>query len=118
MCLTAHDIAAWCECTRENILRIERIALKKLRAQLRAKNLGRELSETTPERRPDDGEITRQLSVPRDSVEIPLKRWLSEVAKREGVSPNAISMRLYRHPELMPAVRRVNGRVVMVQIAA
>lgn len=117
-CLTAHDIAAWCDCTRENILRIERIALKKLRALIRSRNLGRELSATAPARRPDDGELIKRIRVPRDSVEIPLKRWLTEVAKREGVTPNAISMRLYRHPELMPPMRRVNGRVVMVQIAA
>jgi hypothetical protein len=116
--LTAHDIAAWCDCTRENVLRIERRALMKLRNIMRARNLAHEFSVIAPKRRPDDGDLIAQIRVPRDSVELPLKRWLLEVAKRENVTPGAIWMRMCRHPELKPPMRRINRRVIMVQIAA
>jgi hypothetical protein len=113
---SAYEIAAWCDCTAKAIYQIEARALRKLRRLVRsgASALCEELSETAPAR----ARVVTAPRVRRECVEVPLKQWVAELAEREGVSRGAIYMRLYRHPEKMPAVRRVNGRVVMVQLRA
>lgn len=118
-CFTAADIAAWCDCTNKNILRIEARALKKLRAILRlgTRPLSEELSEVAPKKHRSH-RFTGLVLAPTPATEMPLKQWVMEAAEREGVSLSAIYMRIYRHPERMPAIRRVNRRVVMVQLEA
>lgn len=118
--LTAADIAAWCDCTRENILRIERRALKKLRAKIRCgeRTVSEELNDAAPKKMRADrftGLVAAGVSAaPR---EISLKQWVMEQATREGVTPGAIYMRMYRHPEKAPPMRWKNGRVVLVKLA-
>ena len=118
-CFTAHDVAAWCDCTNKNIIRIEQRALKKLRAKLRLgdRPLSDELSEVAPKKHRSD-RFTGLVLPPAPVTEVPLKEWVIDAAAREGLSVSAIYMRLYRHPEKMPALRRVNRRVVMVQLKA
>ncbi len=59
------------------------------------------------------------------ACEMPMKQWVAEVAEAEGGMPHAIAMRLSRgkNPNYFgrgampyPEVRRVNARVVMVQV--
>ncbi len=47
--------------------------------------------------------------------EIPLKQWLAEEAKREGVSPGAIDSRVRQGKYSNLELRRVNKRVVWVR---
>jgi hypothetical protein len=114
---THADIAAWCGCTPRYIGMVEQRALRKLRAAVRRgveSSLSEELSETAPPRTPTE----MVMPVDPDTVEIPFKRWVMNHAGQEGVSASAIYMRLHRHPELRPPMRRVNARTLMVQLAA
>lgn len=110
------EIAAWCDCTEVRVRQIERKALMKLRRLVRRGEsaLCEELSETAPARTPS---VMAPRAV-RETVEMPFKQWVAEEAARCGVKPGAIYMRLLRHPEKRPAMRRVNRRVLMVQLAA
>lgn len=48
--------------------------------------------------------------------EIPLKQWVSELAMAERCSTRSVYMRLSRGQIKYPPVRRVNARVIWVQV--
>lgn len=101
------DIAAWCGCSREYIRQVELKALVKLRNALRDQRLVAEMSETAPKMMADEA-----------PKEIRLKDWLKRESVRQGIKPQGVYSWLRRHPEQRPPMRRVNQRVVMVQVAA
>jgi hypothetical protein len=48
--------------------------------------------------------------------EVPLKRWLADMADKNGVFPLAIWKRVWRYHTLpAPKLRRVNRRVIFVK---
>lgn len=50
--------------------------------------------------------------------EIPLKQWRCEEAKRLGISPRSVAVRMSRgkYPELQTRLRRVNARTIFVRL--
>lgn len=48
--------------------------------------------------------------------EIPLKQWLAEIAEAEKRQPHSIYMRMRRGRIPTPPMRRINARVVLVQV--
>lgn len=108
-CFSAYEIAEWCGCTAKAIYRIEKRALMKLRAAMRWRDILPELSDTVPKRQPAEAWLVRPN-------EIPLKQWLEEEGRREGVSARAIYMRLRRGQAKWPEIRRVSKRTLLVQL--
>lgn len=53
---------------------------------------------------------------PAPRVEVPLKQWCAEEALRLGITPNGVYERMRRGKYPAIAVRRVNKRVVLVQV--
>ena len=45
--------------------------------------------------------------------EFPLKQWVTEIAIRDGITPDGVRMRL-RNGKMTPRLRKVNKRLVFV----
>ena len=109
---TNDEIAAWAGCTEMNIRRIERRALRKVRAALERKGV-RGVTSDRPE-----AEVAALPQGPRPlRAEMPFKQWVWEEAERTGLNPTAIYMRRLRRPQDFPNVFH-GPRGLMVRMAA
>jgi hypothetical protein len=98
---TLEEIAAFCDCTPQNIQRIEYEAIKKFRRRFRAYL---------------DHGVAPEPAQPSALApgEILLKQWFTEEAVRAGKSRSAIINRYYRGQYPGLKVRRINHRLICV----